>query len=837
MKLRTRMLLGAATLSLLSVVLTAAVVGSNSYEAANTALQAEASAKLTGLREQKSEQVKAYLESLAASVRVLAASTTVSDAFRGFRAAVPKIAQESGGDAQTAKFKAALTQYASGEFAPEFVKRNPQQAPDMAPVLGALDATTLAMQYHYITNNPQPLGKKEQLISSPDGTSYSKVHAQFHPSLEAAQKQFGYYDIFLYDAESKRIVYTVFKELDFASRLDAGIATNTKLAEVIGKAAAADKPDALFLSDYATYLPSYDDQAAFIAVPLFDGTRNIGALAVQVPLDRITTVMTSNSRWKQTGLGETGETFLVGADQLMRTDARQMIESKAGLLSKLAATLTGQQKAIAEKKGTTIGLVKVDTSGVRDALAGKTGVAQYIDYRGEQVFGAYSPLKVLGLNWAIVSKQDAAELLAPAAKLRDDTFRNAALTALAVLAVAGLAIFLFMRAFMRPINQLQGTVQAIAGGDLAARSKLATGDEIQDLGDAMDKLLDDRLDALAKAEAENEKLNNSVITLLGTMNDLSQRDLTVRAPVSDDVIGTVADSVNYLTESTSSALQEVSNVAGQVQTVSDNVRAQSQAVSGAVTDAQAELGSMTQILQRAAETLRGVAQLAEVSNKAAGQTSNASRAAQVAVNDTVQGMQAIREQIGEMEKRIKRLGERSQEISQVVGLINTISERTHVLALNASMQAAQAGEAGRGFAAVAEEVQRLADSVRQSTQQIASLVQNIQLETNDTVTTVNRVIDQVVKGSEAAQRSNVQMEITERSTSQLVQAVQRIATASQAQVKIAEALQVSVGDITRTTERTAEQVRAQNHSTSLLTEAAAKLVATVGEFRLPEQAA
>jgi methyl-accepting chemotaxis protein len=321
------------------------------------------------------------------------------------------------------------------------------------------------------------------------------------------------------------------------------------------------------------------------------------------------------------------------------------------------------------------------------------------------------------------------------------------------------------------------------------------------------------------------------------MNDLSQRDLTVRAPVSDDVIGTVADSVNYLTESTSAALQQVSNVAGQVQTVSDNVRAQSQAVSGAVTDAQTELGSMTQILQRAAETLRGVAQLAEVSNKAAGQTSNASRAAQVAVNDTVQGMQAIREQIGEMEKRIKRLGERSQEISQVVGLINTISERTHVLALNASMQAAQAGEAGRGFAAVAEEVQRLADSVRQSTQQIASLVQNIQLETNDTVTTVNRVIDQVVKGSEAAQRSNIQMEITERSTSQLVQAVQRIATASQAQVKIAEALQVSVGDITRTTERTAEQVRAQNHSTSLLTEAAAKLVATVGEFRLPEQAA
>jgi methyl-accepting chemotaxis protein len=241
-------------------------------------------------------------------------------------------------------------------------------------------------------------------------------------------------------------------------------------------------------------------------------------------------------------------------------------------------------------------------------------------------------------------------------------------------------------------------------------------------------------------------------------------------------------------------------------------------------------------LDSATRTLRGVAQLAEVSNQAASQTAATTRAAHEAVSNTVSGMSTMREQIAEMEKRIKRLGERSQEISQIVALITAISERTHVLALNASMQAAAAGDAGRGFTVVAEEVQRLSDSVRQSTQQISSLVQNIQLETNDAITTVNRVIDQVVRGSETAQRSGTQMEETQRTTAQLVQAVQRIAQAAQTQVQIAEQLRGRVVEITASTQKTAHQVKEQNISTQALSDAATQLVKTAGVFRLPEAA-
>jgi methyl-accepting chemotaxis protein len=837
MKLRNKFFLGAAVLTLVPVALTALSVGVSNYNSAREGLEKEATAKLEAVRENKREQIEAYIDSLAANIRTLAASTTVVDAYKGFAAAVPSYVKETGGEAQVEAYKRAVAQFAGGEFALEFSKKNPQNAPDMAATTNATDAITAALQYQYIAKNPAALGKKFELNAASDNSTYSKLHAQFHPSLTTAQQQLGYYDIFLVEPESKRIVYTVFKELDFGTRLDTGIAQKTKLAEVVASAWAAEKPGTVVLSDYAAYLPSYNDQAAFMATPIFDAGRKVGVLAVQVPIDRITAVMTSGKRWAESGLGKTGETYLVGPDKLMRTDSRFLLEDKAAFLQGAGATLNAEQRQIVERKTTTIGQLKVDSEGVRSALAGQTGVATYPDYRGEPVVGAYAPLKTLGLTWALISEIDAAELFGPAIEQRRLTILAAVVTAMGVLLLAAALIYFFARAFLRPVDQLQSTVQKLGAGDFSARSKLATRDELQDLGDALDKMLDERLESLAKAQAENERLNNSVIALLTTMAQLSQRDLTARAPVTEDIVGTVADSVNLLTDATATALLDVNQLAGQVQSASESVQQRTQAVAGAVKQEQESLGRMLTDLESAMRTLRGVAQLAEVSNQAASQTAATTRAAHEAVSNAASGMSSMREQIAEMEKRIKRLGERSQEISQIVALITAISERTHVLALNASMQAAAAGDAGRGFSVVAEEVQRLSDSVRQSTQQISGLVQNIQLETNDAITTVNRVIDQVVRGSETAARSGVQMEETQRTTAQLVQAVQRIAQAAQAQVQIAEQLRGRVSEISASTQRTAEQVVETNQSTQALNEAAVKLVQTASVFRLPERKA
>lgn len=338
--------------------------------------------------------------------------------------------------------------------------------------------------------------------------------------------------------------------------------------------------------------------------------------------------------------------------------------------------------------------------------------------------------------------------------------------------------------------------------------------------------------AAREKEVENDNINNSAIVLLQAVSQMAGRDLCVRAPVTQDVVGTVADSINGLAEEMQTVLQGVYGVAEQVRSASAQVRTQAQLVEETAQAERQRLQGMRTTLDRATEVMLAVAQRAALSNSAASDATQATANALLTVNATVDGMGAIRATIAETEKRIKRLGERSQEISGMVNVINTIAERTHVLALNAAMQAAVAGDSGRGFAVVAEEVQRLAENARQATQQIASVVSNIQIETQEAISTVNRTIAQVVQGSQQAQAAGEQMRNTQQMTAQLVTQVRDIAGAAEAQQQLSAQLLESVQQIGISTEHTAAQIREQNLQTERLQGAARQLVQAVGVFRL-----
>lgn len=398
------------------------------------------------------------------------------------------------------------------------------------------------------------------------------------------------------------------------------------------------------------------------------------------------------------------------------------------------------------------------------------------------------------------------------------------------------AAFYVYRAINRPLVKLQTAIGRVAAGDYGARAKLENNDELGRLGASFDTMLDDRLTALATSEAENEGLNQSVISILQAVNQLSQRDLTIKAPVTQDIIGTVSDSINALTDETSKVLRGVTVIAGSVAQASGKVKAQADMVSKTAEEERRSVAEVIESLAGATLFMNNVATLAEQSNQSAERATQATHTALQTVNGTVKGMESIRETIAETEKRIKRLGERSQEITGIVNLINTIAERTHVLALNASMQAAVAGEAGRGFAVVAEEVQRLAESSRSATQQIGTLVSNIQLETNETISTVNKTIGQVVQGSEQAQKAGEQMRLTQEITGELVAQVRRIAEASAQQKELSIQLLQSVQRIGQSTENTALQINAQNKETESLMDSARRLVDSVNVFKLPQVA-
>jgi len=257
----------------------------------------------------------------------------------------------------------------------------------------------------------------------------------------------------------------------------------------------------------------------------------------------------------------------------------------------------------------------------------------------------------------------------------------------------------------------------IAGGevDLGVRLDDAGKDETAQLATAFNQFagkietMVTEQAKLVQTEEENEMLNNSVVAILRSVSKLGKGDLTEHAPVNEDITGALADAINQMSEGIGGTLGQVSNASQQVR------------------DASVEAKNIT-----------------EESKKS--------------VSDTAQEMGEIRTTIQETAKRIKRLGERSQEIGSIVKLIDDISERTNVLALNANMQAAQAGEAGRGFMVVADEVQRLAESSKEATDQITKLVTGMQMETGETISTMDKAIEEVVQGGRTAEQAAQQME-------------------------------------------------------------------------------
>jgi twitching motility protein PilJ len=403
---------------------------------------------------------------------------------------------------------------------------------------------------------------------------------------------------------------------------------------------------------------------------------------------------------------------------------------------------------------------------------------------------------------------------------------------IALLLAVGLGI-LVTRSIVRPVARIAEVVGAVGRGDTSVRTGIQASDEIGQLGKAFDTLLDERMTALARAEHEAEELNDSVIALLRAVSTLSERDLTVQVPVTEDATGPVADAINQMASETAEVLKKVRRIAEDVEHAAAQVNAQATIVNQVGARQREEVEATVEQLGNLTKRLNVIAETARRANKIADVATKTTKDAATTVQSSMEGMGRIRETIQETGKRIKRLGERTQEISGIVDVINGIAERTTVLALNASMQAASAGEAGRGFAVVADEVQRLAESSRKATEQIATLVKNIVAETNDTMSVMDRAIGQVVAGSEKSEEAANQMAKTVQTTDYLVSSVDEIAAGTEQQAKLITSLRDRADAIRAQTEQTGTQMIAQLEQTQNLAEYANRLVSAVSVFKLP----
>jgi methyl-accepting chemotaxis protein len=835
MKIKHKLLLAAVCLALLPLALISLLLWHSAARLSGEAIDQQVRKQLSALRDTQIIQVRNEIDGRLAALRTLASSRQTAEALQRLKSGFDNVHREDAA-ADGAQQQQALLDYLKQGFAAEYARRHPGRAPELGGLVLGLSPQALRLQVDYLARNPHPPAEKSKLQQAPGAAGYHAAHALYHPGFERAQQLLGLRDLFLIDNASDQIVYSVAKGLDFGSRLSDGVAAKSRLADAYQRVKQARDRDDIYFSDFEPYLPAFHEQVAFAAVPVFDGERQVGVLAMQLSIQRLHVAMSADGHWSRIGLGETGDVFIVGSDGLLRSEPRPLLEEgrRSDFLRQLEGRLPPAQLAQLRARPSGIGVLRIDSDETRAAREGHSGTLRHTDFRGVETIAAYGPLQVAGQQWAIVARIDAAEAEAPLRSLSAESLQRSAAVALALLLVVGVLGSVLLGRFVQPIDRLHATIRAVASGQSNARSGLQQRDEIGDLGRAFDQLLDERIATLERAEQENERLNNSVIALLQTVFQLSNRDLTARAEVTEDVIGTLSSSINELTQATGSTLLEVREIAERVRGASDEARQQADHVGATALQERAALQRMADELTKAARQLLKVARQSESSGQAAERAAHATEAALLAVSATVRGMDQLREAIADAEKRFKRLGERSQAISSAVSLIGTIAERTHMLAMNASMQAATAGEAGRGFAVVAEEVQRLSDSSRQATQQIALLVQNIQIEANETLYTMNRLISQVVLQSEQAQQAGDQMTLTQETTTELIEGVRKIAIASDQQSLVARELQVAVAKLNKGSEQTVAAIEEQTRSTQSLVAYSQRLAQAVGQFKLPE---
>src|SRR5256714_12575331 len=358
-----------------------------------------------------------------------------------------------------------------------------------------------------------------------------------------------------------------------------------------------------------------------------------------------------------------------------------------------------------------------------------------------------------------------------------------------------------------PVNKLAEFSERLSRGEFRARVDVESADDFGFIAENLNRAAEQFSRAMLNQEAQ-ESLQKSVTEFLTIVSQIARGDLTLRGRVTSDALGNVVDSVNYMLDNFMKVLERVRKAAIDVQSSANEILIASEEMSSGAIQQDQEITNTSSAVEELTVSMKQVSNNAEASAEAARRALDAAEQGNRAVHDTLEGMQRIRSSVQATAKRIKALGDRSLEISEIVSVINDITEQTNLLALNAAIEAARAGEAGRGFAVVADEVRKLAEHSRTATKDIAALIKAIQAETNEAVVVMEEGTKEVEIGAKLADQAGKALEAISNVVRQSAELVQEISLASKQQVRgtegVANAMQI-ISNITRQTSQGARQ--------------------------------
>lgn len=478
----------------------AIVFGLLSFLEGRSSLREAAFDELTAIRTARIAQIETYFESVFDEVNVITENPLVSESIQRLTTAFHNIENDpviAKGD-----YEAQLRAFYVNDILPEITSYLTEGSATYGGY-GPKTQSGTYLQYKFLAENKNTWRKRDGLSDTNGPTAYEKLHAEYHNELKFIVDEFGYYDMFLIDHKTGDIIYGVRKEPDFATNIYEGPYRGSLLGNVVDKVKADPSQGAVYMSDVEFYVPSKNLPAFFVASGVYEDDDLKGILAIQLTLNDIDNIMTSNRQWSEVGLKESGETYIVGDDYYMRNVSRFVVEDFDTYLEQLRSQNVPERtiQQLTEYKSNVL-IQKVKTEGVEKALAGKTDTRVIDDYRGVPVLSAYAPLTIKGMNYAVLAEMDAAEAFKPVRKL----MLNTAITTGIVIPFTALIGIWLSSLLMRPSHDMRNTAKLFMEGQEDVRFQDRKNDEWGRLGTTLNGVLDMAKSRLGEAETSRKEI-------------------------------------------------------------------------------------------------------------------------------------------------------------------------------------------------------------------------------------------------------------------------------------------------------------------------------------------